>query len=229
MITIARSGPRPQFMPTVAVDDVTGTVGVMYYDGRWDPSLARVANSFSASIDGGQTFSASTFLNTPRTAIDEITGKVITIEPVPGNQAQANATFGWTTFDQSLHRAYQAGLVTEANERSVLGAEIGQRHLSVAGDGDLSVPSRDERVVEEVHVVAFPADRDGVAPGAVDHTDLAAPQPLDQLHLRGSLGTGVEVRPLGVRLGTEIGRRGLDLEQLLALPAVSAEQRNLDT
>ena len=26
---------------------------------------------------------------------------------------EANATFGWTTFDQSLHRAYQAGLVTE--------------------------------------------------------------------------------------------------------------------
>ena len=26
---------------------------------------------------------------------------------------EANAAFGWTTFDQSLHRAYQAGLVTE--------------------------------------------------------------------------------------------------------------------
>ncbi len=26
---------------------------------------------------------------------------------------EANATFGWTTFDQSLYRAYQAGLVTE--------------------------------------------------------------------------------------------------------------------
>ncbi len=27
---------------------------------------------------------------------------------------EANATFGWTTFDQTLHRAYQSGLVTEA-------------------------------------------------------------------------------------------------------------------
>jgi twitching motility protein PilT len=26
---------------------------------------------------------------------------------------EPNATFGWTTFDQSLHRAYQAGLITE--------------------------------------------------------------------------------------------------------------------
>src|SRR5581483_4390455 len=81
-------GVRPQFMPTVAVDNVTGTVGVMYYDGRWDPALARVANSFSASIDGGKTFSTSTFFNTPKTATDEITQRLITIEPVPGNQGQ---------------------------------------------------------------------------------------------------------------------------------------------
>jgi twitching motility protein PilT len=26
---------------------------------------------------------------------------------------EANATFGWATFDQSLYRAYQAGLITE--------------------------------------------------------------------------------------------------------------------
>src|SRR5205823_9998039 len=79
-------GVRPQFMPTVAVDQATGTVGVMYYDGRWDPALTRVANSFSDSIDGGDTFSTSTTLNTPKTAIDAITGKTITIEPIPGNQ-----------------------------------------------------------------------------------------------------------------------------------------------
>ena len=33
-------------MPTVAVDQVTGTVGVMYYDSRWDPALARAATSW---------------------------------------------------------------------------------------------------------------------------------------------------------------------------------------
>ncbi len=86
-------------MPTVAVDDVTGTVGVMYYDGRWDPSVytgqSRVANSFSDSIDGGQTFSTSTFFNTPKTATDMITGTEETIEPVPGNVYQADPTFGF--------------------------------------------------------------------------------------------------------------------------------------
>ncbi|HKI38793.1 MAG TPA: proprotein convertase P-domain-containing protein, partial [Gemmataceae bacterium] len=87
-------GTRPQFMPTVAVDQTTGTVGVMYYDGRWDPSLFRVANSFSDSIDGGHTFSTSTFLNTPKTATDAITEQSITIEPVPGNQGQVPAVNG---------------------------------------------------------------------------------------------------------------------------------------
>ena len=88
-------GNRPEFMPTVAVDDVTGTVGVMYYDDRWDPSMTRVANSFSDSIDGGQTFSPSTTLNTESTAFNEITGAVVDIGPIPGNQGAANPQFGF--------------------------------------------------------------------------------------------------------------------------------------
>src|SRR5207244_8621197 len=76
-------GNRPQFMPTVAVDNVTGTVGVMYYDGRWDPSVytshSRAANSFSDSIDGGGTFSDSTFVNTPKTVIDEFSNPSVII------------------------------------------------------------------------------------------------------------------------------------------------------
>ena len=41
-------------------------------------------------------------------------------------------------------------------------------------------------------------------------------KPLDQLHLRGPLGAGVEVGPLGVGLRPKVGRRRLDLQQLLA-------------
>ncbi len=88
-------GTRPQFMPTAAVDPLTGTLGIMYYDGRWDPAIARTANSFSASIDGGQTFSVSTFLNTPKTAIDAINDKTITIEPIPGNEGQVVTPWGF--------------------------------------------------------------------------------------------------------------------------------------
>jgi len=106
-------GTRPQFMPTVAVDQTTGTVGVMYYDGRWDPSLTRVGNSFSTSIDGGQTFSTSTFLNTPKTAIDMITEQTITLEPVPGNQGQVG-TFGAGAFAISPGFGDRQGLVMNA-------------------------------------------------------------------------------------------------------------------
>ena len=89
------TGSRPEYMPTVAVDDTTGTVGVMYYDGRWDPSLVRVATSFSDSIDGGATFSESVFLNAPNQATDAITGATITIEPVPGNPGPNGAVTGF--------------------------------------------------------------------------------------------------------------------------------------
>ncbi len=101
-------GDRPEFMPTVAVDPVTGTVGVMYYDGRWDSAEARVGNSFSDSIDGGDTFSPSVFLNTPKTATDELSevsgsSDTITLEPVPGNPNE--------TTDQGLGFGDSQGLV----------------------------------------------------------------------------------------------------------------------
>jgi hypothetical protein len=102
-------GNRPQFMPTIAVDNVTGTVGVMYYDGRWDASIntagatdTRAANSFSDSIDGGLTFSPSTTFNTESSALnaitfDPVTGRhsTIDIEPVPGNQGKTTTSFGF--------------------------------------------------------------------------------------------------------------------------------------
>jgi subtilisin-like proprotein convertase family protein len=92
-------GNRPQFMPTVAVDQTTGTVGVMYYDGRWDPSgytgQSRAANSFSDSINGGQDWSTSTFFNASKTATDAITEKVVTMEPVPDNVNVAPTTSGF--------------------------------------------------------------------------------------------------------------------------------------
>jgi subtilisin-like proprotein convertase family protein len=87
-------GDRPQFMPAVAVDPVTGTLVVDYYDGRYDPSMVRVANFLSSSIDGGQHFSQSVFLNESSGAIDTISGKVQVIEPIPGNEPQA-APFGF--------------------------------------------------------------------------------------------------------------------------------------
>jgi subtilisin-like proprotein convertase family protein len=82
---------RPQFQPSLAVDQSTGTLVVSFYDARQDASRARVARYITASIDGGQTFSAQTFLNTPETAFDEITRKTVTLGAIADNFSSGNA------------------------------------------------------------------------------------------------------------------------------------------
>jgi len=82
-------GTRSQFMPNVVVDPTTGTLVLSYYDGRYDASLTRVANSLTTSIDGGETFSDYSFLNPLKTAINAINGTTVEFEPIPGNQGQA--------------------------------------------------------------------------------------------------------------------------------------------
>ncbi len=80
---------RPQFMPSAAVDPVTGTLVVTYSDARYDASRTRVGQFISTSLDGGGTFGKSGFANLPNTALDAITGKTITLGPLPDNQGTA--------------------------------------------------------------------------------------------------------------------------------------------
>ena len=80
-----------RFDPTIAVDQRTGTVGVMYYDSNWDTLQQRSAQSFSTSIDGGEDWSVSAQFNQLKTATDAITGANVVIEPYAGNQGIAGA------------------------------------------------------------------------------------------------------------------------------------------
>jgi subtilisin-like proprotein convertase family protein len=80
-------GNRPQFMPSLAVDNTTGTLVITFYDARWDAAQARTARYIADSIDGGNTFGIETFLNAPKQAIDTITGTTQTLEPIPDNQS----------------------------------------------------------------------------------------------------------------------------------------------
>ena len=82
-------GGRPQFLPSVAVDQSTGTVVLSFFDTRDDASQARVATYVTTSIDGGQSFSKEVFVNTPTTATDEISGNTVTLGPIPDNQSAA--------------------------------------------------------------------------------------------------------------------------------------------
>ncbi|HZY90753.1 MAG TPA: proprotein convertase P-domain-containing protein, partial [Gemmataceae bacterium] len=98
-------GSRPQFVPTLAVDQVTGTLVAAFYDARYDAARARVATYIATSIDGGQTFRPETFVNTPKTAINAVaaaaTGinasSTVTLEPVPGNMGASGDPLGFGT------------------------------------------------------------------------------------------------------------------------------------
>ena len=85
-----RSIGRSQYMPAIAVDPTTGTVVLSWRDARDDAADARVATYITTSIDGGQTFSAQTYANPQKTAINAITGATEVIGPMPDNESSGN-------------------------------------------------------------------------------------------------------------------------------------------
>jgi large repetitive protein len=80
---------RPQFQPSLAVDQTTGTLVASWYDARYSGDRQRPAYFLATSIDGGQTFGPQVFANAPRQAMDAVTGKVVTLGPLPDNFSTA--------------------------------------------------------------------------------------------------------------------------------------------
>jgi subtilisin-like proprotein convertase family protein len=155
----AANAGRPQFMPSAAVDPVTGTLVVSYYDARYDASRARVGQFISTSIDGGSTFGKSTFANIANTALDAVTGNTITLGPVPDNQSSGAANrdtdFGFglrqglVVFNGKIHPAWAGNRGLRA-ENSILTSTAtiaaGPRIISntmgpVSGPGDSLNPA----------------------------------------------------------------------------------------
>jgi large repetitive protein len=81
---------RPQFQPSVAVDNTTGTLVMSWLDTRDDASRARIADYMTTSIDGGQTFSQDVFANDAQSATDAITDKKVVLQPILDNQSPGN-------------------------------------------------------------------------------------------------------------------------------------------
>jgi subtilisin-like proprotein convertase family protein len=81
---------RSQYMPEIAVDPTTGTVVLSWRDARDDAANARVATYVTTSIDGGQTFSAQTYANPQKTAINAITGATEVLGPMSDNESGGN-------------------------------------------------------------------------------------------------------------------------------------------
>lgn len=85
---------RPQFMPELVVDPVTGVVALSYLDVRYDAARARTAVSVSVALPSGRgrgpEFSSSTFVNTPQRAFDIASRQDVTMGPIPDNAAASN-------------------------------------------------------------------------------------------------------------------------------------------
>ena len=90
---------RPQFQPSVAVDPVTGTLAVSFYDARNDAARARVATYLTTSIDGGGSYSPNAYANDSQIATDAITGAVVNLGPIPANE-NAPSSVAYDTYKQ---------------------------------------------------------------------------------------------------------------------------------
>ena len=98
VIADGTEGNRTQFQPAVSVDPLTGMVVVMWYDNRGDAGNGRAATYIATSIDGGQTWSQQTYLNTPKVATDSITGQTVVLEPIPTNLQHSNDANGGSSY-----------------------------------------------------------------------------------------------------------------------------------
>ena len=103
-VTLFANG-RSQFLPSIAVDQTTGTLALSFYDARNDASNARVANYIATSLDGGLSFGPETYVNPQKVATDAVddTTQVI-FGPIPENDSAGNAIRD-TTFGLGLHEA----------------------------------------------------------------------------------------------------------------------------
>jgi subtilisin-like proprotein convertase family protein len=90
---------RPQWQPAAAVDPVTGTVLLSWFDARHDASEARVTTYLAVSSDGGADFTGQTYVNRSITPVDLVTRQAVNLGPIPDNQAAAgpgvNGTVGF--------------------------------------------------------------------------------------------------------------------------------------
>ena len=124
---------RAQFQPALAVDQSTGTLVASFLDTRDDAARARTATYLTASIDGGRTFSPQTFANTPNTATDEITGRAVTLGPVPDNQSASNGAREAVNFAFGTRQGLAAlgGKAFPAWSSNANAGPGGQNHLDI--------------------------------------------------------------------------------------------------
>ena len=122
---LASTSGRTQFMPSIAVDQATGTLVVSYLDTRNDAANARYATYITTSIDGGNTFAPDTYANAPNTVFDTITQQNVILGPIADDQSAGNPNA-----DQPAVAGYSFG--------SHQGLAVYAGHVYAAWSGDQS-------------------------------------------------------------------------------------------
>jgi subtilisin-like proprotein convertase family protein len=123
---------RPQFSPSVAVDQSTGTLALSWYDTRHDAARARVTTYVTASIDGGRSFADDVFANARKTATDAITGATVELGPVPDNQSIAATTAEATySFGDRQGLAFAGGRIVPLWSGNRNGGADGKARLDI--------------------------------------------------------------------------------------------------
>jgi subtilisin-like proprotein convertase family protein len=119
---------RPQFQPQIAVDPVTGTLVLSYFDTRDDAARARPATYIATSLDQGRTFGTQTYVNPPLAPFDGASRTIVNLGPIPTNgRFEPNYSFG---LRQGL--AVHAGQIAPAFSWNENGGIFGDRSLDIA-------------------------------------------------------------------------------------------------
>ena len=103
---------RPQYQPSIAVDNSTGTLVMSWLDVRDDASLQRYADYVAYSLDGGASFSPQTFADLPNVVTDATTGSTFVAGPYSGNESGGNPDAETSTaFGQHQGLAVSNGVI----------------------------------------------------------------------------------------------------------------------
>jgi subtilisin-like proprotein convertase family protein len=88
---------RPQYEPSIAVDNTNGTLVMSWLDVRDDASLGRYANYLTTSITGGTSFSQQTFADQPNLVTNAVTDQTFVAGPYSGDESGGNPDAETTT------------------------------------------------------------------------------------------------------------------------------------
>lgn len=150
---IGQISGRAQFMPTVAVDQSTGTLVMTWRDGRDDSARARSSVYVTSSIDGGASFSSQVYANPAQTTLNAVDGQTVVAGPRGDGFSAVNDPVPTLGFGSQMGLAVAAGRIYTAWAGN-LNASYLDENLVIHG-------ARFRTYVQQLYIAAGPRILDG--------------------------------------------------------------------